>query len=317
MALATEASPDTPRTTKHGTPCAGTWNKKWVRRVQRHETELGRRICGARTAAGTPCLLPSNHPSGRCPRHGGYDNTGAPQGNRNAVTHGLYSRRIADCGIEGELELEEYLAVTAAVEQRTNPHGENPLGHHLAHNIALTSAMVKRAVKAALTAPITETVEHTGDKYRMTTTKVSAPFTACKLLLSELRQWTRDLERNYPLQPSRRDAGATKISTPREATPKNSGAGVQPAGLPDVNEATEIDDWNETPTAEFHDDDPADNDRDDDYDDVDYGENWQELKKDIADYEERWEKQERLLKNTDPPEHKPNKQDTDDTKNCS
>jgi len=66
--------------------------------VNAAEQELGRRICGARTMAGTPCTLEANHENGRCRFHGGFDLTGAPKDNRNAVLHGLYSRRLQVCG---------------------------------------------------------------------------------------------------------------------------------------------------------------------------------------------------------------------------
>lgn len=89
---------DTRRATKFGTPCARAWDAKWVRLVERRETDVGRRICGARTVGGVPCLLPSDHDSGRCRHHGGFPLTGAPEENRNAVVHGLYSRRLMVCG---------------------------------------------------------------------------------------------------------------------------------------------------------------------------------------------------------------------------
>jgi len=53
---------DAARVTKRGTPCARAWDAKWVRLVERREADVGRRICGARTVGGTPCLLPSDHP---------------------------------------------------------------------------------------------------------------------------------------------------------------------------------------------------------------------------------------------------------------
>lgn len=87
-----------PVTTRAGTPCADSWGKKWIAEVDRRESSLGRRICGARSVGDKPCLMPSTHDSGRCPHHGGAELTGAPAGNRNAELHGLYSRRLMICG---------------------------------------------------------------------------------------------------------------------------------------------------------------------------------------------------------------------------
>ena len=55
-----------PKTTRKGTPCAQSWDDAWVARVNESESSHGRRICGARTMAGTPCSLGSTHASGRC-----------------------------------------------------------------------------------------------------------------------------------------------------------------------------------------------------------------------------------------------------------
>lgn len=86
------------RTTSHGTPWATTWDEAWAARVEGAESALGRRICGARTLSGDPCTLGSDHPTGRCRYHGGTDAIGAPIGNQNARTHGLYARRLQRCG---------------------------------------------------------------------------------------------------------------------------------------------------------------------------------------------------------------------------
>ena len=45
--------------------------------------------CGARTRSGKPCRSPAM-PNGRCRMHGGLS-PGAPQGNRNALKHGLFT----------------------------------------------------------------------------------------------------------------------------------------------------------------------------------------------------------------------------------
>lgn len=61
--------------------------------------------CGARTRSGQPC---KNYAmaNGRCRMHGG-KNTGAPEGNQNARTHGIYSDAITDDekGLWGQVEI--------------------------------------------------------------------------------------------------------------------------------------------------------------------------------------------------------------------
>ena len=86
------------RRTKLGTPVSGMWDEDWVAEVENVEHQLNRRVCGAHSPAYTPCKLGSNHPSGRCRYHGGHSRVGAPLGNRNAIIHGLYSRRLQQCG---------------------------------------------------------------------------------------------------------------------------------------------------------------------------------------------------------------------------
>ena len=48
--------------------------------------------CGARTRSGRPCQSPAVHGKKRCRMHGGAPGSGAPRGNENAKTHGLYTR---------------------------------------------------------------------------------------------------------------------------------------------------------------------------------------------------------------------------------
>jgi len=81
-----------------GTPWAKTWDGEWAASVEQNETQLGLRICGAKTLAGTPCTLTSDHRTGRCPFHGGAAAIGAPVGNTNAQIHVLYARRVQRCG---------------------------------------------------------------------------------------------------------------------------------------------------------------------------------------------------------------------------
>jgi len=86
------------RTTSKGTPWAATWDEGWAATVEAVEGDVGRRVCGAKTLAGTPCSLSSEHRTGRCAFHGGTDAIGAPVGNSNARVHGLYARRLQRCG---------------------------------------------------------------------------------------------------------------------------------------------------------------------------------------------------------------------------
>ena len=80
-----------------GTPCARSWSPDWIAAIDAKETQLNHRICGARLPDATPCTNTSDHASGRCKFHGGFDLTGAPKGNRNHTIHGLYSRRLRTC----------------------------------------------------------------------------------------------------------------------------------------------------------------------------------------------------------------------------
>ena len=89
---------DKTRRTQLGTPCSPVWDDEHIARVEEAELRLNRRVCGARTMAGTPCTVEANHDNGRCRFHGGFNLTGAQPGNRNAVIHGLYSRAIQVCG---------------------------------------------------------------------------------------------------------------------------------------------------------------------------------------------------------------------------
>jgi len=48
--------------------------------------------CGARTRDGGTCRAPAAQGKDRCRMHGGARRSGAPRGNRNAQTHGLFTR---------------------------------------------------------------------------------------------------------------------------------------------------------------------------------------------------------------------------------
>ena len=47
--------------------------------------------CGAKTRNGAPCKAPAVAGKGRCRMHGGAAGSGAPEGNQNALKHGLHT----------------------------------------------------------------------------------------------------------------------------------------------------------------------------------------------------------------------------------
>ena len=52
--------------------------------------------CGARTRGGTPCAGPAVTGRRRCRMHGGAKGSGAPEGNTNALKHGLFTREALE-----------------------------------------------------------------------------------------------------------------------------------------------------------------------------------------------------------------------------
>ena len=52
--------------------------------------------CGAKTRTGEPCKSPAANGRRRCRMHGGAKGSGAPQGNQNALKHGLYTTETRD-----------------------------------------------------------------------------------------------------------------------------------------------------------------------------------------------------------------------------
>ncbi|HIJ65265.1 MAG TPA: hypothetical protein HPP77_04870, partial [Candidatus Hydrogenedentes bacterium] len=210
--------------TKRGTKCSRVWQDDWIERVEKTEAELGRPICGARTMAGTPCTLGSNHPSGRCRFHGGFDLTGAPKGNRNAVLHGLYSRRLQVCGTHcpqwescpcaGDdvlalplkerptcpYEQTEYNTVLtdvlAKIELSPDP---DPLDKHNAHTLALLHVMMSRAATALRNQQLIETTTATTDTYQMQSSRQDPCLQAYLRIASEYRRFHAILD--YPLHP--------------------------------------------------------------------------------------------------------------------
>lgn len=60
------------------------------------ERALAAPRCGAKTRRGTPCQSPAVAGRARCRMHGGAHGSGAPKGNRNALTSGLYTREAKE-----------------------------------------------------------------------------------------------------------------------------------------------------------------------------------------------------------------------------
>lgn len=48
--------------------------------------------CGAQTRLGQACRAPAVTDKARCRMHGGAKGSGAPQGNRNSLKHGVFTR---------------------------------------------------------------------------------------------------------------------------------------------------------------------------------------------------------------------------------
>jgi len=215
-----------PRFTTHGTRCAKSWDEPWIARVEQTEQQLGHPICGARTIDGDPCELTSNHENGRCRFHGGFALTGAPKGNRNAVIHGLYSRRLKRCSatcpqwkecpcagpdIQALPEpkrpicpYEQTLYNTALTDAQArisrNPHSD-PFDLHIAHNLALTQVMLNRAALAMRDAPIVDTVLAKTDAYTMESSKPSAYLQAFNRIANDLRRFAGMLRTPNPQEP--------------------------------------------------------------------------------------------------------------------
>ena len=71
--------------------------------------------CGAKTRKGTPCQAPAVAGKARCRMHGGAKGSGAPNGNQNALKHGMYTREslefqkhIRDLMKEGKEMIEKF-----------------------------------------------------------------------------------------------------------------------------------------------------------------------------------------------------------------
>lgn len=216
-----------PRTTEFGTPAAHAWNDQWLETVNEHARACGHPICGARTPANNPCPAPPTHENGRCPHHGGFDLTGAPKENRNAVIHGLYARRIQTCGPHCPMfascplgqnrpggpvtsipehdrppcpyEQAEYnAALTDATLRANTTRPGDPLALHLAHDFATLRVMTTRTLAALANSPLIETTEAHSETYHATSTKPATALTAFLRVSSEFRRYLDILEAKRP-----------------------------------------------------------------------------------------------------------------------
>ena len=52
--------------------------------------------CGAKTRSGQSCRSPAVNGKKRCRMHGGAHGSGAPRGNKNALKHGMYTKKVME-----------------------------------------------------------------------------------------------------------------------------------------------------------------------------------------------------------------------------
>jgi len=52
--------------------------------------------CGAKTRSGKPSMSPAVSGKRRCRMHGGAQGSGVPRGNKNALKHGLHTRKAIE-----------------------------------------------------------------------------------------------------------------------------------------------------------------------------------------------------------------------------
>jgi len=135
-------------TTTLGTPLSPRWDAAWAAEVEHIESQLNRRICGAHSPNWTPCKLGPNHDNGRCRFHGGHPRIGAPKGNLNAVTHGLYMRRLQQCGAQCPVWQLCPLAGAdvLALDPKERPHCAYETEEYVATLKTLTSSLAKEKV---------------------------------------------------------------------------------------------------------------------------------------------------------------------------
>jgi hypothetical protein len=227
-----------------GTPAAKSWDSAWLALVDAAEAKLGRRICGARTLDGAPCELPSNHPTGRCRFHGGFDLTGAPPGNRNAYIHGLYSRRLKTCGnhcpqwstcpmVQPDLdaiplskrpicpyeEAQYNCALADALDLSCSVDRMNPFAIHVAHNVAILQVMIGRATSEMRNSNIVAETHAQSDKYTFNHEQIRPHINAIARIGAELRKYLALLTCSAGVSPARPDTYDTRRRSIRSTDP--------------------------------------------------------------------------------------------------
>jgi hypothetical protein len=213
--------------TPMGTPCSPTWEPEWIEAVEKSEQELSRRCCGAHAPDERPCSLESNSKNGRCRFHGGGLGVGAPKGNSNARIHGLYARRIQQCGTHcpqwktcpyagddvkalpeakrphcvyereemdtlRELDASAHVAYKPLEERDNRDLFQKPYPMHaqllmLRENLHMLQVMVTRAANALSTKGFTTESVQQSDAYYATYEKPSALLVAHQMLTREHR----------------------------------------------------------------------------------------------------------------------------------
>lgn len=223
---------DTPPTTQRGTPYSKKWDTAWREKLNTLEDELNRPCCGAHAPDGSPCELGSSQKNGRCRFHGGVDDIGAPVGNTNARIHGLYARRLQQCGDhcpmwetcpmvgadilkldpkkrpicpyeQEEFELLHELDQKSDPGDKTlQPYTSMPDPHpHQAHivslqeNLNLMQIMITRTANAVRAMGATQDLSVTSDNYNLSTHKTSAALQAFQILTREYRCTLNTLHR--------------------------------------------------------------------------------------------------------------------------
>jgi hypothetical protein len=247
--------------TNLGTPIARTWDPAWIEEVNKVESLLQKRICGAATTEGWPCKEAPKSDNGRCLRHGGSPNIGGQKGNQNARVHGLYAQRLQTCGshcLQWQgcphaseqilklpaderpnciLEQEEYALLRGGGEGEDGQEAAPPLSRSevLDEDSALVHIMMSRAASALRTRPMIETVAASGKHYHMETTKMSPALMAFLRLARENHRYhmsaPRFVSKAPPKVPLRRGIkGDVAYALPNT----NDECPEQPQGIADI-----------------------------------------------------------------------------------
>lgn len=236
------ATADLPAATRHGTPVSPRWDADWIAQVDAAEERLQRNICGAHAPNGHPCELDPSHANGRCPYHGGAPNIGAQPGNKNAQTHGLYSRQLRQCdntcplwgkcayAIPQVMDLHPEQRPICPYEQTEfdealkayAPPGakDDPLAEIQTRNIAMLQTIVNRAQRVLSTQNLTTTVETQSIAYSLVTEKISAVADVLLRFHRELRAQRRDLDNRVAPEASEATETAEGESEIRKEAPK-------------------------------------------------------------------------------------------------